>query len=204
MRNPNAPGTALRATVGAVIPVCLLLASCSTDDGRTMRPPGAGQTESVAPATTVEPGPAGSPILLTVPWKEGGAIDPRFTCDGNNVSPPLSWSGGPEEVSAWAMILTDLDAPEFAHWTVTNIDSATTALAEGQLPDLAVAGMNSDAKPDWTGPCPPEGSTHRYSLSVYALGQVLEAQSGDPSASMRAAIESAALEVATSEFTYSR
>ena len=202
MRNLHTPRRTLRAAVGAAIPLCLLLASCSTDDGRTMKPPGAGQTESVAPATTTIE--AGSPILLTVPWKEGGAIDPRFTCDGNNVSPALSWSGGPEETSAWAVILTDLDAPEFAHWTVTNIDAATTSLVEGQVPDLAVVGMNNDAKPDWTGPCPPDGSTHRYSLSVYALGQVLEAQSGDPSASMRAAIESAALEVATSEFTYSR
>lgn len=200
MRTRRTPRAGLLVAVTA----CIVLASCSTDDGRKMSPPGAGQTESVAPATTVDPGQAGSPLLLSVPWTEGGAIDPRFTCDGNNTSPALSWTGGPAEVSAWAVILTDLDSPEFAHWTVANIDAATTALDEGQVPDLAVVGMNSDAKPDWTGPCPPEGSTHRYSLSVYALGQVIEAQSGDPSASLRAAIESAAVEVATSEFSYSR
>ncbi|MFM9083340.1 MAG: YbhB/YbcL family Raf kinase inhibitor-like protein, partial [Actinomycetota bacterium] len=109
--------------------VALVLVSCSTDDGRAMRPPDAGQTESVAIATTpVDPG-AGSPLLLTLPWTEGGAIDPRYTCDGNNVSPAVSWTGGPEDVSAWAVILTDLDAPEFAHWTVANIDASATGIA---------------------------------------------------------------------------
>lgn len=169
-----------------------------------MRPPAAGQTESVAIVTTTEAPGVGSPILLTVPWTEGGPVDARFTCDGNNVSPAVSWSGGPEEVSAWAVILTDLDSPEFAHWTVANIDASATGVAEGAVPELAAVGMNSDAKPDYTGPCPPEGTSHRYSLSVYALSQVIEAQTGDASASLRAAIEAAALEVATSQFTYSR
>ena len=64
--------------------------------------------------------------------------------------------------------------------------------------------MNSDAKPAYTGPCPPAGSTHHYSLTVYALSQVLESQSGDPAPAMRAAIEGAAIESATSEFTFGR
>lgn len=194
----------MRRVIPFVPVVALVLVSCSTDDGRAMRPPDAGQTESVAIATTtVDPG-AGSPLLLTLPWTEGGAIDPRFTCDGNNVSPAVSWTGGPEDVSAWAVILTDLDAPDFAHWTVANIDASATGIAEGAVPELAAVGMNNDAKPDYTGPCPPEGTKHRYSLSVYALSQVIEAQTGDPSASMRAAIEASAMEVSTSEFTYSR
>ena len=79
-----------------------------------------------------------------------------------------------------------------------------TGISEGSVGDLAVVAMNSDAKPDYAGPCPPEGETHRYSLSVYAVSQVLEAQTGDGAPSLRAAIEAAALEVATTEFTYSR
>lgn len=182
----------------------LVLASCATNDGRSMRPPADNQSETVAIATTTTEGVGTPALVLTVPWTDGGPIDSRYTCNGNNVSPAVSWSGGPADVSAWAIILTDLDAPEYAHWTVTNIDASATGVGEGAVPDLAAVAMNSDAKPDYTGPCPPEGATHRYSLSVYALTQVLEAATGDPAAGMRAAIESAAAEVATSEFTFSR
>jgi phosphatidylethanolamine-binding protein (PEBP) family uncharacterized protein len=87
---------------------------------------------------------------------------------------------------------------------VANIDAASTGVTEGSVGDLAAVAMNSDAKPDYSGPCPEEGTTHRYSLSVYAVSQVIEAQTGDPAPSLRAAIESAALAVATTEFTYTR
>lgn len=167
-----------------------------------MTAPGAGQSESIAIAPTTV---AGTPeFAVTPPWTEGGAIDPRHTCDGQNVSPAVSWTGAPEGTSSFAVILTDLDAPEYAHWTVANIDAASNGVSEGSVGDLAAVAMNSDAKPDYSGPCPAEGSTHRYSLSVYAVSQVIEAQTGDPAPSLRAAIESAALAVATTEFTYSR
>ena len=182
-------------------------ASCSTDDGRSMKSPGANQGESVAIVTTTSsPGADGNGSVMTVtaPWQAGAEIDKRFTCEGDNVSPAVSWANGPVGTSAYAVILTDLDAPDFAHWAVTNIDAAATGLAEGDVGDLVAVAMNSDAKPGYTGPCPPTGSTHHYSLTVYALSQVLESQSGDPAPAMRAAIEGAAIESATSEFTFSR
>ena len=174
-----------------------------------MKSPGANQGESVAvaPTTTVDAGADGngSVMTITTPWKPGAAIPSvRWTCDGDNVSPPVTWSGGPIDASAYAVILTDLDAPEFAHWTVANIDASATDIPEGDTGDLSVVAMNSDAKPAYTGPCPPEGSTHHYSLTVYALSQVLEVQEGDPAPAMRAAIEAAAIESATSDFTFSR
>lgn len=180
----------------------LLVTACSTNDGRTMTEPGAGQSESIAIAPTTV---AGDPAFRVTPtWAEGAAIDPRHTCDGMNVSPAVSWANPPEGTASFAVILTDLDAPEYAHWTVANIDATSTGISEGSVGDLAVVAMNSDAKPDYSGPCPAEGGTHRYSLSVYAVSQVLEAQTGDGAPSLRAAIEAAALEVATTEFTYSR
>jgi Raf kinase inhibitor-like YbhB/YbcL family protein len=193
----------------SLLSVCLavMTASCSTNDGRTMKAPGANQGESIAIVTTTSsPGADGNGSVMTVtaPWQAGAAIDPRYTCDGDNVSPAVSWADGPANASAYAVILTDLDAPDFAHWTVANIDASATGLAEGDVSDLAAVAMNSDAKPAYTGPCPPAGSTHHYSLTVYALSQVLESQSGDPAPAMRAAIEGAAIESATSEFTFSR
>lgn len=172
-----------------------------------MADPGANQGESIAiVTTTTAPGADGNGTVMSVttPWQPGAAIDARHTCDGDNVSPAVAWANGPSGTSAYAVILTDLDAPDYAHWTVANIDASATGLAEGQVGDLAAVAMNSDAKPDYTGPCPPAGSTHHYSLTVYALSQVLETQTGDPAPAMRAAIESAAIESASSEFTFSR
>ena len=181
----------------------VMLVGCSTNDGRDMSPPQGAQSETVGQPTTTVAG-ATSDIVLTTPWAANTAINARFTCDGDNVSPAVSWTGGPEDVTAWAVVLTDLSNPSYAHWAVANIDAETMSLAEGSVPDTAAVAMNSDAKPAYTGPCPPEGSSHRYSLSVYALSQVLEAQNGDPAPSLRAAVEAAAIASASSEFTYSR
>jgi hypothetical protein len=75
---------------------------------------------------------------------------------------------------------------------------------EGQVPPLAVVAQNENGTATYIGPCPPKGQTHTYQISIYALGQVLEAQTGDPAPAMRAAIETAALDIATTTFTYSR
>ena len=169
-----------------------------------MQPPKDGQTESIALATTTTTIPGQAPLALVAPWQDGAAIDARHTCDGDNVSPALSWSGGPSGVSAWAVVLSDTDSPTFAHWAVANIDAAVTSIPEGYADDLASTAMNSDAKPAYTGPCPPAGKTHRYVLTLYALSQVLEAQNGDPAPAMRASIEAAALASAQVTFTYGR
>ena len=169
-----------------------------------MQPPTGGQGETVGIATTTVAPTVGAPLSLSAPWPEGGTAGTRSTCDGDNVSPALTWTGGPEDPSAWAVVLTDLDAPAFAHWAVANIDAAARGIPEGFADDLVAVAMNSDAKPAYTGPCPPAGSTHRYTLTVYALSQVLETENGDPAPAMRAAIESAATESASVSFTYSR
>lgn len=183
-----------------VVATSLTLVACSHNDGRTMKPATGAKSDTVAQATTTVAGT----LALTVPWVAGEAIDSRYTCDGMNTSPALSWTGGPDGVKAWAVVMTDLSDPSFAHWAVANIDATTLSLAEGEVPDTAAVAMNSDAKEGYTGPCPPEGSMHRYSLTVYALSQVLEAQNGDPAPQLRAAIEGAAMASASSEFTFSR
>lgn len=169
-----------------------------------MQPPTGGQGETVGVVTTTSEGASGAALTLTAPWADGGAAGRAYTCDGDNVSPALSWSGGSADASAWAVVLTDTDAPTFAHWAVANIDAAARSIPEAYENDLVAVAMNSDAHPAYTGPCPPQGSTHHYVLTVYALSQVLETQNGDPAPAMRAAIESAALESASVSFTYTR
>jgi Raf kinase inhibitor-like YbhB/YbcL family protein len=197
--------------IGAVV-FAVTLAGCSTNDGREMTPPQSGQQESVAPPTTVNdpesfdslPDPGEGSFTVTGPWTNDDAIDERYTCDGRNISPPLSWSGVPEEAVAIAIVMSDLDAPAYAHWTVANIDADVTYVGEGDIPALAVVALNDMGRADYVGPCPPRGSLHTYQISVYALNQLLESQTGDPAPALRAAIEAAALDIASTTFTYRR
>jgi len=106
----------------------------------------------------------------------GEMIPQRYTCDGENVSPQLSWDNVPEKAESLAIICDDPDAPSgvFAHWVLYNLPRGTTALQEGvptdeELQDGARQGVNGAQKHGYTGPCPPHGETHRYLFHVYAL-----------------------------------
>lgn len=178
-------------------------AACSSQDGRTLRDPSPGQNATVGLESTTLP-PDQPMMTLSGPWAEGQPIDVRYTCDGLNVSPSLSWTGAPEGTASFAVVLTDLDATEYAHWVVANIAPATTSLPEDFSDPLVVVAANSAGSAGYSGPCPPEGTTHSYDITVYALSQMLEAQTGDPAPGLIAAIESAAIEAATTGFTFSR
>jgi len=202
----------MRSFIVGVVVFAATVSACSSDDGRDMAPPRDDQQESVAPATTVNdpasfdslPDPGEGAFSLDGPWGTDEPIDARYTCDGRDISPSLSWAGAPSDAVAFAIVMTDLDAPEYAHWTVANIDVKAVSANEGQIPPLAVVAENGKGAASYTGPCPPKGTTHTYQISIYALGQVLEAQTGDPAPAMRAAIETAALDIASTTFTYSR
>lgn len=204
MRSPSRAGR-VRAVAVAVAAMTLVTGACSEQDGRRLRDPNPGQTDTITqqPTTTTVP-PDQRLMTVSGPWSEGGAIDARYTCDGLDVSPSLTWSDAPDGTVSFAVVLTDIDAPEYAHWVVANIPAATTSLAEDYSDPLAVVAANSAGNPEYVGPCPPKGTTHSYDVTVYALTQTLEAQTGDPAPGMIAAIESAALEAATTGFTFSR
>lgn len=192
-----------RTTAALALVAAVILGACSTDDGRTMKPPRGDQGESIALATTtLSPSPAA--MTVTGPWSNGSAIDARYTCAGLNTSPPLNWTAGPAETKSYAVVLTDLDAPDYIHWIVANIDPTTVAIGEGVIPEAAIAATNSADAIGYAGPCPPEGSTHTYDITVYAVGQMIEAQNGDDAETMLAAIEGAQIATASTSFTFSR
>ncbi len=117
-------------------------------------------------------------------FKEGGAIPAEYTCDGKNVSPPLSWKGIPENAKSIALIMDDPDAPAgiWVHWLLFNIPSNTTKLPKGipknpTLGDRSRQGVTSSGRPGYGGPCPPPGKPHRYYFKVYALDTMLDLQS---------------------------
>ena len=119
-------------------------------------------------------------IQLSSPaFRSGEAIPRKYTCDGNDVSPPLEWTGVPDGTRSLALIVDDPDAPRgtWTHWIVTNLDAATTSLPEGgPLPARAREGRNDFKRPGYGGACPPPGTSHRYFFRLYALDSELDVQ----------------------------
>jgi Raf kinase inhibitor-like YbhB/YbcL family protein len=113
-------------------------------------------------------------------FQEGGMIPPKYTCDGNDLSIPLTWTGVPEGTKSIAVISDDPDAPvgTWVHWVMWNIPPTVRELAEGvptkpRLPDGSRQGISDFGRPGYGGPCPPSG-THRYYFKVYALDVTLD------------------------------
>ena len=101
-------------------------------------------------------------------FAEGGDIPERFTCDGEEISPPLEWYGQPAK--AWALVVDDPDAPggTYVHWVVLDIAMGTRSVETGGAPAGGVQVVNSSGDSSYVGPCPPSG-VHRYRFTVYAL-----------------------------------
>lgn len=122
--------------------------------------------------------------MLSSAFQEGGMIPADYTCDGKNISPPLSWNGIPEKAVTLALICDDPDAPvgTWVHWVLYNLPASAKELPAGvppqeKLASGAVQGRNDFRKPGYGGPCPP-GGTHRYYFKLYALDKALDLKPG--------------------------
>jgi Raf kinase inhibitor-like YbhB/YbcL family protein len=121
--------------------------------------------------------------LQSTAFKEGEMIPSKFTCDGENISPELNWSGSPGGTKTFALIVEDPDAQGgiFVHWVLYNIPAGVTGLPEGtiseNLPGETKQGTNHFGENEYGGPCPPSG-THRYFFKVYALDSEVEIKAG--------------------------
>ncbi|MCD6515835.1 MAG: YbhB/YbcL family Raf kinase inhibitor-like protein [Candidatus Aminicenantes bacterium] len=129
-------------------------------------------------------------------FDQGGMIPEKYTCDGDNISPPLSWDLVPEETKSIAVICDDPDAPvgTWVHWVVYNIPPEIKELKENITPERemdngGVQGMNDFKKIGYGGPCPPSG-THRYFFKIYALDSRMELKPGATKYELLIAMES--------------
>lgn len=96
--------------------------------------------------------------LTSRSFAAGAAIPARHTCDGENISPPLAWSGAPAGTRSFALIDDDPDAPRpggFVHWVLYDIPASVSELAEGAVPPGAIPGTNDYGKRRFDGSCPP-------------------------------------------------
>lgn len=182
---------------------CLVVAGCQAQSNATNAPtpgapseapgsplptPSAAATETAAPTETAMPSksptPAGPFTLTSSAFAAGGSIPRTYTCDGQDASPPLQWSGAPDRTVALALIVDDPDAGGFIHWVMFNVDAtASGGLPTGlsASPDAPPQGRNSFGRVGYGGPCPPSG-THHYVFRLLALDAALPL-TGTPKAS---------------------
>jgi len=130
---------------------------------------------AVLPGYAVDP-PKATLNISSPAFPSEGMIPAKYTCEGGNVSPSLSWTGVPASAKTLALICDDPDAPggTWVHWILYNLPAATSALAEKvdstpTLPGGARQGTNDFGKIGYGGPCPPAGKAHHYFFKLYAL-----------------------------------
>ncbi len=135
---------------------------------------------------------------------EDGAIPSQYTCEGRDISPPLSWSEIPKNAKSLALIVDDPDAPDpaaptmtYVHWVLYNIPVTSNGLPEAaiekQLPSGTLPGQNDWHNTGYGGPCPPIGR-HRYFFKLYALDVVLPDLKQPNKANLEAAMQGHILE----------
>jgi Raf kinase inhibitor-like YbhB/YbcL family protein len=161
-------GTAVLCSVGLL---ALVLVSCKdgeNDMARTTTPTERAQVQVTSPA-----------------FKEGGMIPQQYTCEGEDISPPLRWGAVPEGTESLAVIMEDPDAPwgTFVHWVVYDLPPELQGLPENLPRDKTFAvggvqGVNNSSELGYKGPCPPSG-THRYFFRLYALDAKTDLPAGE-------------------------
>jgi len=142
---------------------------------------------------------------------EGGGIPPKFTCEGDDLSPELRWSNGPSLAKSYALIVDDPDAPggTWTHWIVWNIPAVAIALPEAvpkkkMLDDGTRQGVNDFKRIGYGGPCPPRGKPHRYFFRLYALGDMLDLKAGATRDELESAMHEQVLSHTALMATYQR
>jgi Raf kinase inhibitor-like YbhB/YbcL family protein len=149
--------------------------------------------------------------MISSDFAHGERIPQRHTCDGEDASPRLEWSGVPVETRSFALICDDPDAPRgtWLHWTLYNLPAEAVELDAGvpllpELPSGARQGMTDFGRVGYGGPCPPPGKPHRYFFRLYALGAVLNLAPGVKRAELEAAMRDHVLATGTLMGTYER
>lgn len=192
----------------------LAAGACDTGDGTTLRDPTAPTTlppPDTAPLPSQPIGEAGvgsvppfesvlaapetggaigqQPVAgfeIQMPWEDGTEIDLRYTCDGSNAAPAISWAGVPDGTVELAVAMvneSDLTSGRpFIQWVMTGIDPASNGLGENEVPPGAVEGINFFGDIGYTGPCPDPGTRNTYTFTVLALAQQLEIAEETPAA----------------------
>ncbi len=150
-------------------------------------------------------------VLISGAFAGGAAIPARHSCEGENVSPPLEWTGVPVGTRSFALVCEDPDAPRgtWVHWVLWNLPADAVELGAGvprkpELPSGARQGINDSGDIGYGGPCPPPGKPHRYYFHLHALDSSLNLPPGVNRSDLDAAMEGHVLASATIMGIYER
>jgi len=144
--------------------------------------------------------------LISPAFSHNGAIPAKYTCDGENVSPALAWSGAPTGTNSFALIVDDPDAPAkvWVHWILFNMPDTVNALTENTDVGPFVQGKTDfDGKQGYGGPCPPSGN-HHYHFKLYALDTLFDLPAGTSKEELLKAMHGHILEQTTLIGTYKK
>jgi Raf kinase inhibitor-like YbhB/YbcL family protein len=149
--------------------------------------------------------------LTSSAFQAGSAIPTRYTCEGEDISPELSWREAPEQARSLVLILHDPDAPRaggFTHWVLYNVPPTFGSIEENVPKQEVVAGLGLQGKNDggkvgYVGPCPPSGK-HRYFFRLFALDRELDLAPGASQQQVVAAMENHQIAMAELMGTYAR
>jgi Raf kinase inhibitor-like YbhB/YbcL family protein len=152
--------------------------------------------------------------LMTTAFSAGGEIPSRFTCEGEDIAPPLTWQGVPSNTRSLVLIVDDPDAPDpraprmtWVHWVLYNLPPEATGLPEGtmsaDLPPGTAEGVNDWNRSGYGGPCPPIGR-HRYFHKLYALDTLLPVMTRPTKADVEAAMAGHIIEQTELVGTYAK
>lgn len=132
--------------------------------------------------------------IVSSAFADHQSIPAKYTCDGDDVIPPLTFEGVSAEAASLALVMDDPDAPvgTWDHWVVWNIPSKTTGVVEGKTPE-GIVGKNSWGKNAWGGPCPPDRQ-HRYFFTLYALDTKVDLSRNSRKADLEKAMKGHILE----------
>lgn len=146
-------------------------------------------------------------ILKCAAFANNNPIPTKYTCDGADISPPLSWQGAPANTKSFVLIFDDPDAPRgtWDHWLLYNIPATTHTLVENitTLPEGTLVGKNSWGNTTYGGPCPPDRE-HRYFFKLFALDTYLTLAAGATKPQIESAMQKHLLATATLIGTYNR
>ena len=150
------------------IMLCAVMAGAWTTMAKVMMPPEANKKMALSSSA----------------FKDGESIPADYTCDGKNISPPLAWTGVPENAQSLVLIVDDPDAPNgvWTHWIVFDMPpdalNLTEAFAKSPSAAATKQGRNDFKQASYGGPCPPAGKTHRYFFKIFALDTKLNLPAG--------------------------
>lgn len=121
--------------------------------------------------------------LTSSAFTDNAFIPVQYSCDGENISPPLEWSEVPEGTTELVLIFEDPDAPggTQVYWALYGLNPTSGGIEEGKVPAGAIGGKNDYGRIDWAGPCPPYGfdKPHRYIFTLLALSEPSGLTEGD-------------------------